>query len=55
MQPKYIRNGKTITTFNDDEVTNKETFKSISEAKRKSRGLQLAEDGALGRGSLIVD
>lgn len=46
---KYRRKGKIIIT-----PEGRQDFKTISKAKRESRRLQLASDGALGRGSLIV-
>lgn len=45
----YYRRGRTISTPNGDT-----TYKFINQAKRESRKLQLAKDGALGRGSLEV-
>lgn len=46
---KYFRKGKVIRHADGDIEC-----KTINEAKRKSRELQLATDGAIGRGSLIV-
>lgn len=48
---KYFRNGNKINTIATGEVV---TYDSITKAKRASRELQMAEDGALGRGSLFV-
>jgi hypothetical protein len=48
---KFARNGKTIRNIETGEVT---MFASITKAKAESRRLQMQEDGALGRGSLIV-
>ena len=48
----YIRKGKNIKTIATGKT---ETFEYINEAKRKSRELQLAADGRLGGGSLVVE
>ncbi len=47
---KYIRNGKNIEDVYSGKI---ETFKSITLAKRESWKLQMKNDGALGRGSLM--
>lgn len=41
-EPNYIRKGKTIRCLADNQV---ETFKSISQAKRRSLELQLRTGG----------
>lgn len=46
---KYFRKERVIRTPDGDKV-----FKSINEAKKESRKLQMAEDGCLGKGSLKV-
>lgn len=55
---KFIRDGRKITEHALDNDGNVEfvstSYKSINEAKRKSREFQLSQDGALGRGSLQV-
>lgn len=48
---KFIRKGRVITNI---ETGAEERFEFINEAKRKSRELQMSEDGALGRGSLMA-
>lgn len=50
-ETKYIRKGKTIKNLQDN---TSETFDYVNEAKVKSREIQMSEDGALGRGSLMV-
>ncbi len=50
----YVRRGRKIISISDSK-TSSETYKSINEAKRKSRLLQLSEDGALGRGSVVAE
>lgn len=45
----YSRMGKCIQNSEDNKT---EHFKSINQAKRKSRELQMKKDGTLGRGSL---
>lgn len=46
---KYLRKSKTIHTISSGE---NQVFESINKAKAESRRLQMAEDDALGRGSL---
>ena len=48
-KPKYFRKGKVIRGPSGDQ-----SFKSHNLAKQESRKIQMKEDGALGRGSLIV-
>ena len=54
---KYIRNGSTITSVakndNGDPVEVRQ-HESINAAKRTSWDIQMSEDGALGRGSVIT-
>lgn len=47
----YTRKGKSIKNLETGKI---EGFKSISQAKRKSRKLQLDLDKGLGRGSVKV-
>ena len=49
---KYTRIGHIIL---DESTRQKETFKYINEAKRKSRRLQMDADNGLGRGTVRVD
>jgi hypothetical protein len=51
----WIRRDNTITEIDDkkDKIETKE-YPSINKAKKKSHKLQLAEDGALGRGSVVA-
>lgn len=49
----FIRKGKIITDITDDPHKDK-VYKSINEAKRESRKIQIGKDGALGRGCLVV-
>lgn len=49
MEAKFTRTGHTIR---DEETHERTVHKSINKAKKASRELQLAADGALGRGSL---
>jgi len=49
MKTLFKRKSKTITTI---ETGEKESFKSINAAKRKSRELQM-QNGGLGKGSLV--
>jgi len=57
---KYVRRGKTITTLEHlNELdylvpASSRSLPTINQAKRESRRLQMAADGALGRGSLMV-
>ena len=52
MKPlKYERKDHSIKNVDTGEI---EHFKSINAAKRESRKLQKATDGAIGRGSLRV-
>lgn len=53
MQTKYIRKGATIIDITN-EVHKQKSFNSINAAKRESRKLQMAEESALGRGSLMI-
>lgn len=57
-ETKFIRKGKVIRSIekNDDgsPVTQKE-YSSVNKAKRESRAIQIKEDGALGRGSVMSD
>ena len=46
----YVRKGKTITHIETGQTLPK--LNSINAAKRKSREIQMDEDGALGRGTL---
>jgi hypothetical protein len=46
---KWERNHHTIKPLPNGA---RKPYKSVNEAKRRSRGLQLASDGALGRGSV---
>lgn len=59
MKPvKFIRKGKTITTLADEENDIKRSAhecKSVNEARKFSRNLQMEHDGALGRGSVKVE
>lgn len=48
-KPKYFRKDKVIRSIEGDEV-----FKTVTASKRRSRELQMKEDGELGRGSLAV-
>lgn len=48
---KHIRRGATITSA---DFKHKDTYKSKNLAKKESHKLQMAADGALGRGSLKV-
>lgn len=48
---KFQRIGKTIIDLVNG---GSQTFGSITKAKAESRRLQMQEDGALGRGSLVV-
>ena len=47
MEAKYFRKGKTIRGPEGDE-----TFEFFAQAKRRSREIQLKEQGAIGRGVL---
>lgn len=49
---KYTRVGNTII---DESTRQKETFKYINQAKRKSRRLQMDADRGLGRGTVRLD
>jgi hypothetical protein len=49
-EPTYVRKGQTIRNLKTDEA---ESFKSISQAKRRSREIQQA-NGKLGDGFLRV-
>ena len=51
MKSKFFRKGKTIGIVGTDE---RQTFKTVNLAKKESRKIQLREDGALGRGSLVL-
>lgn len=46
---KYIRHGHILTEVDGKKVD----YKSINEAKRMSRIIQMKADGALGRGTVI--
>lgn len=48
---KFVRIKNRILNIKTDYV---EHFKSVNAAKRKSRELQMQEDGALGLGSVIA-
>jgi hypothetical protein len=50
-EPTYVRKERTIRNVKTDEA---ESFKSISQAKRRSRELQMAAEGKLGTGFLRV-
>lgn len=51
---KYIRKGKIIKPVNATKTHQIEVFASINKAKKASRKLQMAENSALGLGSLQV-
>lgn len=54
---KYIRNGSTITSVEKDGEGNPVEImqhESLNKAKKKSRSIQIAEDGAIGRGSVML-
>ena len=51
MKTKYSRKGNKIKNIETGDV---EVFKGTNAAKRKSRQLQISEDGAIGRGSLVL-
>lgn len=55
---QYIRNGRTIierkVTEDGHDTTEKHTHPSLNQAKKKSRELQMKNDGALGQGCLRV-
>lgn len=48
---KFVRHGKNILTVESGKTKH---YDSISLAKKASVKFQMAEDGALGRGSLVV-
>jgi len=50
-EAKFIRKGRVITNV---ETGDSKHYEFINEAKRESHNIQLSEDGALGRGSLVV-
>lgn len=50
---KYIRKGSRIISFANGGSC--QDFPSISLAKKESRRIQMEEDGALGRGVLVVE
>jgi len=54
MKAKFHRYGKNLTDVRTDPPTNSQG-RSINQAKRESRKLQMSFDGALGRGSVQVD
>jgi hypothetical protein len=52
-EPTYIRKGRVIRSV--DPKMQSEEYKSISQAKRRSRELQQVQGGGLGNGFLRVE
>ena len=51
MKTKFIRDRNRIIKIEDGSV---QKFKSVNAAKKKSREIQMAEDGAFGLGSVML-